>query len=344
MYMTHCSSPRTTRRALKACAALAAAVLGGGCTMTKAEPPAIAGPSEFSTAITVSVTPDVITQDGASQSVVTVTARGPNGEPLANIPLRAEIRVNGSPVDFGTLSARNIVTDANGRATLVYTAPASVPGLAVDEFTVVDIAVTPLGSDFGNSVTRLASLRLVPRGVIVPPAGLSASFTVSPATPAENQTVLFDASQSQANVGIARYIWSFGDGSATQTTTGPTVSHAYPTAGTFVASLTIEDTLGRTANTSQTITVAAGVSPTARFTISPTNPTLNTLINFNGTQSTPAPGRRIVSWRWDFGDGTGADGPQVSHAYTQRFTFTVTLTVTDDVGKTGSIAQTITIQ
>jgi PKD domain len=318
-------------------------MLSAACTMKSQEAPSLSGPSEFGTSINISVTPDVLQQDGASQSVVTVTARGPNGEPLANVPLRAEIRVSGTPVDFGSLSARNLVTDSNGRATLVYTAPAAVPGLAVDDMTVVDIAVTPVGTDFSTASTRVASLRLVPRGTVVPPAGLTPVFTFTPTSPSENQTVLFDGSQSQANVGIARYIWNFGDGSGTATTTGPTVSHAYRSAGTFVASLTIEDALGRTANTSQTINVVAGIGPTARFTISPTNPAVNTATNFNGTQSTAAPGRRIVSWRWDFGDGSGADGAQASHTYTQRFTFTVTLTVTDDVGKTGSVSQTITI-
>jgi PKD repeat protein len=154
--------------------------------------------------------------------------------------------------------------------------------------------------------------------------------------------VLFDASQSESNVGIARYIWNFGDGS-TQTTETATISHAFRSASTFVVSLTIEDAFGRTANTSQSISVSPGVGPTARFTISPTNPALNTVINFNGTQSTPSPGRRIVSYHWDFGDGTSADGPQVSHAYTSRFTFTVTLTVTDDSGQKKSATKTITV-
>ena len=55
------------------------------CTMKKQETPELAGPSEFGTAITITITPDTITQDGASQSIVTATARGTNGEPLANL-------------------------------------------------------------------------------------------------------------------------------------------------------------------------------------------------------------------------------------------------------------------
>ena len=34
-----------------------------------------------------------------------------------------------------------------------------------------------------------------------------------------------------------------------------------------------------------------------------------------------------VSYLWDFGDGTTADGPRVSHTYTRAANFTVGLTV-----------------
>ncbi len=40
---------------------------------------------------------------------------------------------------------------------------------------------------------------------------------------------------------VTRYIWSFGDGSAEQTTTGPTVAHTYSAAGSFTATLVVED-------------------------------------------------------------------------------------------------------
>ena len=48
------------------------------------------------------------------------------GQALRNLSLRAEISVNGFCVsDFGTLSARNLVTDGTGRASAIYTAPPS---------------------------------------------------------------------------------------------------------------------------------------------------------------------------------------------------------------------------
>ena len=44
--------------------------------------------AELGTAITIAVSPDVVTQDGASQSLIQITARDNNGQPLRNLSLR----------------------------------------------------------------------------------------------------------------------------------------------------------------------------------------------------------------------------------------------------------------
>ena len=61
---------------------LAFAAVVAACTMKKQEAPGLTGPSEFAKSLNVSLTPDSIQQDGASQSIVTATATGLNGEPL----------------------------------------------------------------------------------------------------------------------------------------------------------------------------------------------------------------------------------------------------------------------
>ena len=55
-------------------------------------------------------------------------------------------------------------------------------------------------------------------------------------------------------------------------------------------------------------------------------------ISFDGSGSRDAEGT-IVSWEWDFGDGNTASGEQVTHSYTARGVYTVSLTVTDESGK-----------
>lgn len=308
--------------------------------MKKQEAPPLTGPSEFGTSITIQITPDVLTQDGNSQSVITITARDANGAPARNLSLRVETFANGQVFDFGTLSARTVVTNNEGRATLTYTAP---PGVVGGSETVVNIAVTPLGSDFNNAVTRTATVRLVPPGVILPPAGLSASFTMSPNSPVERQDVLFDASSSRANSGIASYSWNFGDGT---TASGQTVTKAFNDSGNYTVTLTITDPFGRSASSTRQVSIGQLAAPSAVFAISPEDPIINQAVNFNGAASTAATGRRIVSYTWDFGDGTPRQttgSPTTSHTYGVPRTYVVTLTVTDDAGRTGSSSNSITV-
>jgi hypothetical protein len=68
--------------------------------------------------------------------------------------------------------------------------------------------------------------------------------------------------------------------------------------------------------------------------VSPTAPTVKAqvpsaanageTIQFSALTATGVP---AVGYRWDFGDGTSANGPQVSHAYTRAAPFVVRLTV-----------------
>ncbi len=317
-------------------AAVVAVIVAGtaACTVHKQETPDLTGPSEFGTSISVQVSPDVLTQDGASQSVVTITARDANGQPVRSMSLRAEIAVNGIITDFGSLSARTVVTDANGRATLIYTAPPAPP-IAVDNGTMVSIQVVPMGSDFGNSTARLASIRLVPPNVVTPPNTLHADFTVAPPTPVEGSAVLFDGSGSAAQntSTIVSYQWNFGDG---QTGSGPSATHTYALAGNYSITLTITDSIGRTGSATKIIAVTAAARPTADFVFSPNPAQLNQPIHFNASGSTPTAGRRIVSYTWDFGDGQQAQTPSAlqDHVFTKAGTYVVTLTVTDDQGRT----------
>jgi chitodextrinase len=330
-------------------AGMAAALLAAGCTVKKDEAPPLVGPSELGKSISIVVTPDVLTQDGASQSVVRVTVRNQHGQPVPSEALRAEIWVDGTPADFGLLSARTIVTGSDGTATFAYTAPPAAP-VAVDTGTLVDIAITPLNSgNFANSQTRTATIRLVPPGIIVPPSGLAPHFTFSPPSPIEGQPVLFEACRdaampacAPANNPVVSFHWDFGNG---RTATGQSVTHTFTGPANYFVRLTITDSVGRSQSVTRTVSAGQSAAPTAAFVFSPTAPFIHQPINFNASAATAAVGRRIVNYRWDFGDGTLRDTaePTTSHAYGLPRTYTVTLVVTDDIGRTATTSSTVTV-
>jgi PKD repeat protein len=66
-------------------------------------------------------------------------------------------------------------------------------------------------------------------------------------------------------------------------------------------------------------------------------------LSFTAQNSGVAPGSHITTFAWDFGDGTGASGVNVTHIYEGPGTFEVRLTLTDDKGLTDTDTQTIEI-
>lgn len=321
---------------MKCALVLAAGLMAGACTITDTTPPPLTGPSEMSLSLAISASPDVLPQDGGSQSVITIDAKDPNAQAVANQLLYIEIEGG----DFGTLSARTVVTNNQGRASFTYTAP---PGTAADTTQNVAIRVRPSGTDNASQLSRIVNIRLNPSGTIG--TGLPVpSFTFLPTAPLAFDTVRFDGSGSTASRGatIVSYTWDFGDGNSG---TGAQPTHEYDAAGSYGVRLTVTDSQGISATSAmQVVEVGASTPPTAVIVFSPTEPAPNQSVFFNGTTSTAASGRRIVSYRWSFGDGGTGSGSSVSHKYTAIGTYVVVLTVRDDAGQTATATTSVTVE
>ncbi len=166
------------------------------------------------------------------------------------------------------------------------------------------------------------------------PAG-SVSFVFSPTSPAMNTDVFFNASASTVVNGT--YTWNFGDGT---TGAGITTTHRFTRPGTFTIVLTATNDFRQTASISRTITVTSSLpAGTVDFTISPTAPGLDDDVFFNAAASTVA----NATYRWDFGDGGSGSGLTARHTYAWAATFTVVLTVTNDVGQSASASKSVTV-
>ncbi|MEW5816992.1 MAG: PKD domain-containing protein [Spirochaetota bacterium] len=69
------------------------------------------------------------------------------------------------------------------------------------------------------------------------------------------------------------------------------------------------------------------------------------LVSFSGSLSSDPNGNQdIVSYGWNFGDGTTGTGITASHTYLSSGIYTVTLTVTDTAGASNSDTLTVTVQ
>jgi PKD repeat protein len=337
--------------------ALLPLLAAAACTTSKSAPPELTGPSVMGLSLTITANPDMLTKDGSSQATIAVVARNENSQPLSGVPLRIETVVEGALADIGRLSAKNVTTGGDGRASVVYTAPEGpVAGNTQEDESVVTVVATPVGTNFSNALPRSVEIRLMPSGEILPPAGRAvARFSFAPTTPSEGQDVAFDGSASvDCPAGVASeeqclavgsrsgltYSWDFGDGT---TGSGARVTHRYTKSGAYSVSLTVVNQRGSTGTMTQFVNVGVSAAPTAAFSFSPTNPEVDQSVFFNAGASTAGPGRTIVSYRWTFGDGGTGSGLTVRHRFTKPGTWTVTLTVTDDLGKRGAISQSITL-
>lgn len=171
----------------------------------------------------------------------------------------------------------------------------------------------------------------------------SVDFTFSPTSPTDQDLIQFTDLSSDADGIITSWSWEFGDG-ATSSLQNPT--HHYTAVGSYRVNLTVWDDDGGNNPASKDIVVsnvslASNVPPTADFTSSPSLPTASDVVQF--TDASTDPDGTIVSWSWNFGDGTYSTSKNPQHSYNTHGQYTVVLEVTDNDGAKKSISKIITI-
>lgn len=160
--------------------------------------------------------------------------------------------------------------------------------------------------------------------IVTPP---TAAFSANVTSGCAPLTVQF-SNQSSANA--TSYAWLFPGGSPTSSTEpSPTVT--YNSAGTYTVTLTVSNAAGSNTAT-QTNYITVNTTPTAGFTFN----TNYAVVTFNNTSG------NATSYSWNFGDGGTSTDASPSHTYTQDGTYTVTLSATNACG-TVTATQSVTI-
>ncbi|MBN1148022.1 MAG: PKD domain-containing protein, partial [Anaerolineales bacterium] len=150
-----------------------------------------------------------------------------------------------------------------------------------------------------------------------------ADFTATPLSGTTPLTVTFtDTSLRDPN----GWTWDFGDGDSSEEQ-NPT--HVYSEIGTYTVDLIASNALGTDSlSRSSFIVVAEPMAPQAQFSASTTSGVAPLTVTFSD-QSSYSP----TTWLWDFGDGITSTVQSPTHTYMSAGTFTVTLTVSNDLGQ-----------
>jgi hypothetical protein len=190
------------------------------------------------------------------------------------------------------------------------------------------------------------------------PCPPQAAFTYSPLRIYQNMSAKFDASSSSAegyNDNITDYKWTFNDPYNPQQTesTSPVTYHAFPQVGTYVVDLNVTDSEGLWSTTSKPVRIVPEIGPVANFTWTPQQIFNNTLVTFDasgsqtGWSASEGQFSTIVSYTWNFADGT----PNIivatavtTHNFAQGGNYMVTLTITDDAGRTATVSSLLQVQ
>ncbi|HYG78129.1 MAG TPA: Ig-like domain-containing protein, partial [Planctomycetota bacterium] len=238
------------------------------------------------------------------------------------------VRLTGGDADNDALTFTIVAQPQHGTLSgtapdLTYTPTGTFTGSDSFTFTVNDGVADSLPATVTINVTNNA------------PTVLSAASPTS-ATPLE--PITFTSLGTDADGDTLTYLWDFGDGG---TSTDPNATHAYAAVGSYTAMVTVSDAAGGTA--SATVLVQVSKAPTGRVTTSDVVAFGNLPFTFDASTSTD-PENAIVSYVWNFGDGSpNGSGQVISKIYEQPGTYTVTLTITDAAGVSTTISRVVEV-
>ncbi len=171
------------------------------------------------------------------------------------------------------------------------------------------------GTARGTAIDRIAAL--VREGPIADAGGDRKVYA--------NQPVRFDgAGSSDSDGSVNAFAWSFGDGGSGR---GEAPVHVFRKPGTYAAVLTITGEATGSCSPLDSDTASITVIAAPELTISgPDRAPVAMAVRYDADLSQLG-GLTVTGYGWDFGDGTRAGGPEVSHVFAAPGVYLVTLNV-----------------
>ena len=220
-----------------------------------------------------------------------------------------------------------------GDLTATNTGSAPVHAYAVDGTYTVTLTLTDVWGA-AASTTRVVT-------IAKPATNQPPTPVINPVVCAARACTIYGVSSSDPNSDPFTFLWNFGDGTATSTTTNP--AHTFAANTSYTVTLTVTDAWGDAATTTRVISFAEPATNAAPVPVigMPVCTARTCVFSSAGTVD---PDGDPFTYSWNFGDGSAVNTTaNPSRTYTADNTYTVTLTVTDGWGKAGIATRVVTI-
>ncbi|MCI5146196.1 MAG: PKD domain-containing protein, partial [Candidatus Electrothrix sp. AR3] len=179
--------------------------------------------------------------------------------------------------------------------------------------------------DNGDGLCRTDNVRHTIQINAAPVAKFTMKQVVAP-----REEVLLDAADSLDSDGmISLYSWDFGDN---ENGKGKAIKHAWQLPGIYEVRLQVRDNSALSNDHDEVLRkVVVNAPPEPVIIASPLIVAVDSPVLVTGNKSRDPDGR-ILSYAWNFGDGTTGQGEKTQHAYTEPGEYVIRLTITDDSG------------
>ncbi|MGI9607752.1 MAG: PKD domain-containing protein [Acidimicrobiales bacterium] len=259
-----------------------------------------------------------------SQTVeITVVAVDEIRPPAANFRFRSDTIEVGEVLEFEDLSTgdpETLVWDfGDGTQTTGSLVEHSYSDAGV--YTVELTASNGAGSD-----STTATITVV--AAVVAPEAIIGAF---PRTVETGQSITLVSESTNSPTAVS---WDFGDRT---TALGSEVRHAWADPGTFRIRLFVSNSAGNSSTFADIVVQPRVDPPIARFTESDLVVVSGETLSFSDLSL-----NNPTRFNWEFGDGSTATGPNVTHRFTEPGTTTVTLTVENEAGR-DDVSKTVTV-